>query len=77
MEHRQQTPAISFFGLLGLVLITLKLAEIGAVATWPWWLVLTPLWFPVATIFVLVIGVFLVALVSALVGAVIRSLRKK
>lgn len=35
---------ISILGLLGIVLITLKLAEIGVVATWSWVWVLTPFW---------------------------------
>lgn len=35
---------IGFVGLLTIVLITLKLAEIGKVATWSWWWVLSPIW---------------------------------
>lgn len=35
---------IGFFGLLGLLFIALKLFEVTAVATWPWWLVLLPIW---------------------------------
>lgn len=39
---------IGFCGLLAIVFITLKLAGIGAVATWSWWAVLSPLWIPLA-----------------------------
>ena len=34
--------------LVFLILMTLKLAEIGAVADWSWWWVTAPLWVPVA-----------------------------
>lgn len=39
---------IGFCGLLAIVFITLKLAGIGAVASWSWWWVLSPLWIPAA-----------------------------
>mgnify|MGYP001293291207 CR=1 FL=1 len=39
---------IGFFGLLAIVFIGLKLGEVGAVALWSWWWVLSPLWAPVA-----------------------------
>ena len=35
---------ISFFGLLCLLFIALKLTGTGPVATWSWWLVLSPVW---------------------------------
>lgn len=35
---------MNLFGLLGLLLIGLKLAEVGVVATWSWWLVLLPIY---------------------------------
>jgi hypothetical protein len=47
------------FGILGLIFVTLKLAEIGAVASWSWWLVLLPFYGPVA----LVLTLMLVALI--------------
>jgi hypothetical protein len=36
---------VSFFGLLGLLFIGLKL---GGIIGWSWWWVLAPLWGPVA-----------------------------
>ena len=30
------------------IFLTLKLAEIGMVAKWSWWVVTAPLWFPIA-----------------------------
>ena len=61
---------LGFFGLLGLIFITLKLAEIGQVASWSWWLVLAPIYGPPALIiaFFAVLAVFF--LVAALVAAI-------
>ncbi len=39
---------IGFLPLLSLLFIGLKLAGIGAVAAWSWWLVLSPIWAPAA-----------------------------
>ena len=44
-----------FLSMLALVFITLKLAEIGVVATWSWWLVLMPIWLPIAFVLLLVL----------------------
>jgi hypothetical protein len=46
---------IGFFGLLGLVFITLKLL---GVVDWSWWLVLSPLWGPLVLILAITIGVY-------------------
>lgn len=35
---------IGFFGILGLIFITLKILAIDPVAGWSWWLVLMPLY---------------------------------
>ena len=48
---------IGFCGLLAIVFITLKLAGIGAVATWSWWWVLSPLWMPFAIFLAIVVVV--------------------
>jgi len=41
--------------LVFLVFLTLKLAEVGVVATWSWWWVTAPLWVPVAVVMVILI----------------------
>ena len=47
---------IGFCSLLAIVFITLKLAGIGAVASWSWWWVLSPLWIPaVALLFIILV----------------------
>jgi hypothetical protein len=38
---------LGFLSILTLMLIFLKLAEIGTVATWSWYWVLCPIWIPV------------------------------
>ena len=47
--------------VLFLIFLTLKLAEIGQVATWSWWWVTSPLWIPLA----LVLGIAAIALILA------------
>lgn len=37
---------VSFLATLALLFIGLKLAGIGVVAAWSWWLVLAPIWIP-------------------------------
>jgi len=54
---------IGFCGLLAIVFIALKLAGIGAVATWSWWWVLSPLWIPFAL--VLVVAILVVICIAA------------
>lgn len=51
----------NFIPLLALITITLKLAQIGLVATWSWWLVLAPLWVPA---FVIATVDFVVAIIQ-------------
>ena len=46
---------ISFCGLLTIVFIALKLAKIGVVANWSWLWVLSPLWIPIALVFIVLI----------------------
>ena len=37
-----------FLTILLVVFVTLKLTDVGFIATWSWWLVLSPFWVPVA-----------------------------
>lgn len=43
---------IGFFGVLQLILITLKLCK---VITWSWWLVLLPIWIGLTAILIVII----------------------
>jgi hypothetical protein len=55
--------------LIFIVFLTLKLAEIGAVANWSWWWVTSPLWIPLA------IGLFiaLIGLVIFIIGNILKK----
>ena len=57
---------IGFLGLLGIVFIVLKLC---GVINWSWWLVTLPLWGGL----VLAVGIFLLALLFAIVFAVVSK----
>lgn len=56
-----QSGGIGFFGLLGIVFITLKLT---GYITWSWWWVLAPLWAPLATVLVIIGIIMLLAVMS-------------
>ena len=64
----KSTASFPIFGILGLIFVTLKLAEIGTVATWSWWLVTLPFYGPIA----LVLGVFLAVAIVAGIAAVFK-----
>ena len=63
MQSTQSSSGIGFSSLLFIVFLTLKLAEIGVVATWSWWWITSPLWIPVA----IALGVFLVILMFGII----------
>jgi len=55
-----QSSGIGFTGLLTIAFIVLKLTKVIA---WSWWWVLSPLWIPVALIFVLSIIILIITVV--------------
>lgn len=57
-DSSTKSSGVSFFTLLGLLLIGLKL---GKVIAWPWWQVLLPLWGPLALVIVIIVIVAIVA----------------
>lgn len=57
-----QSGGISFFGLLAIVFITLKLT---GYITWSWWWVLAPLWGPAAVFLVIFL---IIVLIAAIIG---------
>ena len=64
---KTRTFSFPLFGILGLIFVTLKLAEIGAVATWSWVWVLSPFWLPVT---ILLSGLAICAIVVFLLACV-------
>lgn len=55
MSDNRRRGGIGFFGALLLIVITLKL--LGKI-TWPWWLILFPIW--ISAIFFVLSGLFLI-----------------
>ena len=53
-----------FLGLLGVVLVTLKLLGITAVASWSWWWVTAPFWGGSAIALCVLLVIALVAIFS-------------
>lgn len=68
----KSVPKNSFgvLSLLFLIFLTLKLVEIGQVASWSWWWVTSPIWAPLA----IVIAIVAVALLGAGIAGVINYL---
>ena len=68
MSSKSSAVGFPIFGILGLIFVTLKLAEIGVVATWSWWLVTLPFYGPVA----FVLGLVLVSAIFVGIAALIK-----
>ena len=68
-SSKSKTASFPILGILGLLFIGLKLAEIGVVATWSWWWVLSPFWIPLA----IVLGIFAVAGVGVVVAKLLEK----
>lgn len=83
LETKASNPAggIGLLTALFLIFLTLKLAGIGVVAGWSWWLVTLPLWGPLAvTLGIAGVGfaIFGVILGARKVGSLIGdSVRKR
>ena len=62
MAKQSQTASggISFFGLLTIVFIVLKLTNY---INWSWWLVLGPLWMPIALFLAAMLIIFIAKLI--------------
>lgn len=52
-DSASRRTGIGFTGALTILFVGLKLAEVGTVATWSWWWVLSPLWISTALVAVL------------------------
>ena len=50
LESKKTNPGSHVLTILFLIFLTLKLANIGLVATWSWWWVTSPLWLPVTIV---------------------------
>ena len=73
-NNNSQNGGIGFFGLLTIVLITLKLTEVIA---WSWWWVLAPLWLPIAIFLAIIIVSAIVARIATGNSAVKGQKKRK
>ena len=69
ISSKSKTASFPILGILGLIFVTLKLAEIGVVATWSWWAVLSPFWIPLAV----VLGIFAVVGIGMVFAAMFKK----
>lgn len=51
-KNNKGSQGIGFGTILFLIFLTLKLGGWGVVATWSWWWVFSPIWIPVAIVFI-------------------------
>jgi hypothetical protein len=70
----KSSPGVGLLGLTFIVFLALKLAGIGTVATWSWWLVTAPLWMPVAIALTIVL---ILAFVCVMIGIVRKIIHEK
>lgn len=64
MSTSNSSSGIGILGALTLIFIVLKLTEVGAVAGWSWWWVLSPIWIPWGIILVLAAVLYPLAALS-------------
>lgn len=62
------------YGLTGLGTVLVTAKAVG-LTVWPWWLVTAPFWFPWTLVAVVLAGVVIAALVSALLSGPPRDVR--
>lgn len=68
-KEKTATGGIGLGGLIFIVFLVMKLAEIGQVANWSWWWVTSPLWIP----FVLIFGIIGLVALFALIAAIFNK----
>ncbi len=74
MSKESAGGGIGFFGILGLIFITLKLC---GVINWSWIWVLAPLWIPAAITFTMSVLIAIILLIAAVVVMILDHLDKK
>jgi len=71
------TQGISIFTILTIIFVTLKLAEVGVVATWSWLWVLSPLWIPSLLLLALALLVFILACIKEMIQMISSFFKRK
>lgn len=60
MGNKSKSSTITVPDILLLIFVTLKLAQVGIVANWDWWWVLSPIWIMSLIVLIIVIIVILI-----------------
>jgi hypothetical protein len=66
MADKRTTNSINFSSLIFLIFLTLKLGGWGAVATWSWWWVTSPLWLPLVALIITAVVVVVIKAITEL-----------
>lgn len=64
-ESKTTSKSIGLGGIVFIIFLIMKLAEIGQVANWSWWWVTSPLWIPIALVLGLSLIIFIVSTIIA------------
>ena len=64
------TLSLPIFGVIGLILVILKLGGVAPVAAWSWWLVTLPFWFGIALFAVVLAVMVIIALFVFILAAI-------
>lgn len=72
MSNTKTTVNVSFpiFGVIGLILVILKLGGVAPVAAWSWWLVTMPFWLGIAIFIAAAIVMGVIALFVFILAAI-------
>lgn len=62
------TVSLPLFGVIGLILVIMKLGGVMPVAAWSWWLVTLPFWIGLAIFGVVVLIALVIFLLAAIFG---------
>jgi len=65
-QEKGKTASVGLGTILFLIFLTLKLANLGMVASWSWWWVTSPLWIPVAAVLVFLLAAAIVIAISSI-----------
>jgi hypothetical protein len=65
MEKNNKSTSLGLGTILFLIFLTLKLADVGVVATWSWWWVFSPILIPLVALLVVFIIIGIVTYIES------------
>jgi len=76
LESKKTKQGSHVLTILFLIFLTLKLANVGRVATWSWWWVTAPLWLPVTIVIAISALILIVQLLIDSIKHITSQLNK-